>query len=289
MARSAARRAGPAVYPRRGRAEPTRAGTDVRFGGRRWYAVSIPLPPRSRMPDFELVAAFQPTGDQPQAIERLTEGLPRASSTRSCWAPRAPARPFTIASIIAQRPASRRSCWPTTRRSPRSSTASSATSSRTTRSSTSCQLLRLLPARGVPAAQRHVHREGLVAQRRDRQAAPRRHAGALRAPRRHHRRLASAASTAWARPVDYGATVVRLRVGGRYRRDGVLRQLVDLQYQRNDQALVARPVPRPRRHARAPAGLRRLHRPRPVLRRRGRAHHASSTRSPASCWPSARS
>jgi excinuclease ABC subunit B len=38
-------------------------------------------------------------------------------------------------------------------------------------------------------------------------------------------------------PVDYGATVVRLRVGGRYRRDGILRQLIDLQYQRNDQAL----------------------------------------------------
>ena len=38
-------------------------------------------------------------------------------------------------------------------------------------------------------------------------------------------------------PVDYGATVLRMRVGGRYRRDGVLRQLVDLQYQRNDQAL----------------------------------------------------
>jgi excinuclease ABC subunit B len=38
-------------------------------------------------------------------------------------------------------------------------------------------------------------------------------------------------------PVDYGATVIRLRVGGQYRRDGVLRQLVDLQYQRNDAAL----------------------------------------------------
>ena len=38
-------------------------------------------------------------------------------------------------------------------------------------------------------------------------------------------------------PVDYGATVLRLRKGGRYRRDGVLRQLVDLQYSRNDQAL----------------------------------------------------
>src|ERR687889_636603 len=38
-------------------------------------------------------------------------------------------------------------------------------------------------------------------------------------------------------PVDYGATVVRLRQGGKYRRDAVLRQLVDLQYQRNDAAL----------------------------------------------------
>ena len=57
-------------------------------------------------------------------------------------------------------------------------------------------------------------------------------------------------------PVDYGATVLRLRNGGQYRRDAVLRHLVDLQYQRNDQALTAGPVPRPRRHARVPAGVR---------------------------------
>ena len=38
-------------------------------------------------------------------------------------------------------------------------------------------------------------------------------------------------------PVDYGATVINLKLGGRYRRDGVLRHLVDLQYQRNDAAL----------------------------------------------------
>ncbi|MBA2266106.1 MAG: excinuclease ABC subunit UvrB, partial [Chloroflexi bacterium] len=37
--------------------------------------------------------------------------------------------------------------------------------------------------------------------------------------------------------VDYGATVLKLRVGGKYRRDAVLRHLVDLQYQRNDQDL----------------------------------------------------
>ncbi len=38
---------------------------------------------------------------------------------------------------------------------------------------------------------------------------------------------------------------------------------------------VARQVPGPRRHARAPARLRRLHRPCPVLRRRGGAHHGA--------------
>ncbi len=38
-------------------------------------------------------------------------------------------------------------------------------------------------------------------------------------------------------PVDYGATVINLKAGGRYRRDGILRHLVDLQYQRNDAAL----------------------------------------------------
>ena len=38
-------------------------------------------------------------------------------------------------------------------------------------------------------------------------------------------------------PVDYGATVLRLRTAGHYRRDAVLRHLVDLQYQRNDAQL----------------------------------------------------
>ena len=38
-------------------------------------------------------------------------------------------------------------------------------------------------------------------------------------------------------PVDYGATILRVRKAGRYRRDAILRHLVDLQYQRNDATL----------------------------------------------------
>ena len=44
------------------------------------------------MPDFQLVAPFEPTGDQPAAIERLTDGLARGCATRRCWASPAPAR-----------------------------------------------------------------------------------------------------------------------------------------------------------------------------------------------------
>ncbi len=51
------------------------------------------------------------------------------------------------------------------------------------------QLLRLLPAGGVPAPERHVHREGLEPERRDRPAPPRGHPRAVRAARRDHRRL----------------------------------------------------------------------------------------------------
>ena len=74
-------------------------------------------------------------------------------------------------------------------------------------------------------------------------------------------------------PVDYGATVLKLRVGGQYRRDAVLRHLVDLQYQRNDQALSrARFRVRGDTLELQPASEETLD-PGRVLRRRGRADH----------------
>jgi hypothetical protein len=50
-------------------------------------------------------------------------------------------------------------------------------------------LLRLLPARGLRAAHRHLHREGKLDQRADRPDAPLRHPRAAGARRRDHRRL----------------------------------------------------------------------------------------------------
>ena len=51
------------------------------------------------------------------------------------------------------------------------------------------QLLRLLPTRGVHPVVGHVHREGLVDQRRDRSPPPLGHCGAADASRRHRRRV----------------------------------------------------------------------------------------------------
>ena len=60
-------------------------------------------------------------------------------------------------------------------------------------------LLRLLPARSLRAAHRHLHREGKVDERADRPHAPRRHALAAGARRCDHRAPACRASTASAR------------------------------------------------------------------------------------------
>ena len=228
------------------------------------------------MPDFNFVAPFEPTGDQPAAIERLSAGLangrPPPDAARGDrhgqdrharlddrQPQQADAGPGPQQD--ARRPAVRR----VPRVLPRE------------RGRVLRQLLRLLPARGVPAPERHLHREGLVAQRRDRPAPACRDARPVRASRRHHRRLG----------------VVHLRPGrpGRLRRDGAQaahrrpvparrrpappgRPPVPAQRRRAR----PRPLPRPRRHARAPARLGGDARPDRVLRRRRSSGSPSSTR-----------
>ena len=70
-----------------------------------------------------------------------------------------------------------------------------------------CLLLRLLPARGLCAADRHLYREGLFHQRADRPHAPLGDAGAAGARRRHHR--------------GFGVVHLRYRLGRDLYRDDV--------------------------------------------------------------------
>ncbi len=141
------------------------------------------------MPDFRLVAPFEPTGDQPQAIERLV-GRARAAAcaTRPCWASRAAARPAR---------------WPRPSQQHNKPTLVLA-HNKTLAAQLYSEFREFFPDNAVEyfvsyfdyyqpeaylPAVGHVHREGLQPERGDRPAAPRRHPRAVRAAGRDHRRL----------------------------------------------------------------------------------------------------
>ena len=54
------------------------------------------------MPDFRLVSDFAPTGDQPQAIEKLVEGLAKGYRTQTLLGVTGSGKTFTMASVIAR-------------------------------------------------------------------------------------------------------------------------------------------------------------------------------------------
>ncbi len=54
------------------------------------------------MDHFELVAPYRPTGDQPQAIEKLTEGVKSGKKEQVLLGVTGSGKTFTMANIIAQ-------------------------------------------------------------------------------------------------------------------------------------------------------------------------------------------
>jgi excinuclease ABC subunit B len=187
------------------------------------------------VPDFQLVADFQPTGDQPQAIEKLSAGLARGRRHQTLLGATGTGKTFTIAHTIAryQKP----------------------TLVLAHNKTLAAQLYQEFrdffpdnaveyfvsyfdyyqPEAYLPRSDTYIEKDSS----RNDEIDKLRHAATRALFERRDVIIVASVSCIYGlgAPVDYGATVVRLRVGGRYRRDGVLRQLVDLQYQRNDQQL----------------------------------------------------
>ena len=134
-------------------------------------------------------------------------------------------------------------------------------------------LLRLLPARGVRPAGRPLHREGQLAERRHRPAAPRRDVEPALAPRRRHRRL----GLVHLRPRLAGGVREARRLPDRRRGDGSRPDAAEAdRHPVRPQRHAARPRPLPGqgRRGRDPAGVRGDGLPDLDVRRRGRADHA---------------
>src|ERR671917_706573 len=187
------------------------------------------------MPDFRLVAPFQPTGDQPAAIEKLAAGLGEGRRFQTLLGATGTGKTMTIASVIEKH------------QKPTLVLAHN----KTLAAQLYAEFREFFPDNAVeyfvsyfdyyqpeaylPRSDTYIERDSS----RNDEIDKLRHAATRALFERRDTIIVASVSCIYGlgAPVDYGATVLRLRVGGRYRRDGILRQLVDLQYQRNDQQL----------------------------------------------------
>ncbi len=184
------------------------------------------------MPDFRFVAPFEPTGDQPQAIERLTDGLGKGLNHQVLLGATGTGKTLTIAKVIeaAKRPTL------------------VLAHNKTLAAQLYAEFRDFFPDNAVeyfvsyfdyyqpeaylPRSDTYIEKDSSRNDEIDRL----RHAATHSLFERRDVIVVASVSCIYGigAPVDYGATVLKLRQGGSYRRDSVLRHLVDLQYQRND-------------------------------------------------------
>jgi excinuclease ABC subunit B len=187
------------------------------------------------VPDFKLVAPFGPTGDQPDAIDKLVDGVQRGLRHQTLLGATGTGKTFALASVIekANRPTL------------------VLAHNKTLAAQLYAEFREFFPENAVeyfvsyfdyyqpeaylPRSDTYIEKDSSRNDEIDRL----RHAATHALFERRDVIIVASVSCIYGlgAPVDYGATVLKLRVGGRYRRDAVLRHLVDLQYQRNDQAL----------------------------------------------------
>src|SRR6187431_2126350 len=187
------------------------------------------------MPDFRLEAPFQATGDQPQAIDKLVKGLSKGMKHQVLLGVTGSGKSYTMASVIAKHKR------PTLILAHNKTLAAQLYS----------ELREFFPDNAVeyfvsyfdyyqpeaylPRSDTYIEKDSS----RNDEIDKLRHAATHALFERRDVIIVASVSCIYGlgAPVDYGATVLKLRTGGKYRRDAVLRHLVDLQYQRNDAAL----------------------------------------------------
>jgi excinuclease ABC subunit B len=187
------------------------------------------------VPDFDLVAPFQPTGDQPAAIDRLTDGLAQGLRHQVLLGATGTGKTATLAWTIAKH----------------NKPTLVLAHNKTLAAQLYAEFREFFPNNAVeyfvsyfdyyqpeaylPRSDTYIEKDSSRNDEIDRL----RHAATHALFERRDVIIVASVSCIYGlgAPVDYGATVLKLRTGGKYRRDAVLRHLVDLQYQRNDQAL----------------------------------------------------
>ena len=136
------------------------------------------------MDRFKLVSPYQPTGDQPEAIDGLVAGIENGIDEQVLLGVTGSGKTFTMANVIA------RVNRPTLVLAHNKTLAAQLCSEfKEFFPENAVEYFVSLPAGGVHPAYRHLHREGLRDKRRDRTPAPQRDGEPFRAARRYRRVL----------------------------------------------------------------------------------------------------
>jgi excinuclease ABC subunit B len=184
------------------------------------------------MPPFEIVSEFRMTGDQPQAVERLVEGLRREYRHQTLLGVTGSGKTFTMANIIArvQRP-TLVICHNKTL------AAQLATEFREFFPHNAVEYFvsyydYYQPEAYIPRTDTYIEKETDINEEIDKL----RHAATRALFERRDVLIVASVSCIYGlgSPEEYYSFVVSLKKGERRSREKLLRQLVDMQYQRND-------------------------------------------------------
>ena len=187
------------------------------------------------MPDFKVVSDFQPTGDQPKAIEQLVKGLREGFQHQTLLGATGTGKTAVMAWVIeqVQRPALIMA------------------HNKTLAAQLYSELKELLPQNAVeyfvsyydyyqpeayaPKTDTYIEKDSQINEEIDRLRLA---ATSALLSRRDVVIVASVSAIyGLGSPEDYGRAVVNLRMGNTIRRDTVLRELVSIYYDRNDGTL----------------------------------------------------
>lgn len=181
---------------------------------------------------FQLVSSYQPTGDQPEAIQQLTDGVLRGDAMQTLKGVTGSGKTFTMANIIAN-----------------VNKPTLVLAHNKTLAAQLCTEFREFfpnnaveyfvsyydyyqPEAYIPNTDTYIEKDSAINDEIDRL----RHSATAALSERRDVIIVASVSCIYSlgNPIDYKKSVISLRPGMEYGRDNLLKKLVDLQYERND-------------------------------------------------------
>ena len=192
--------------------------------------------PTLAMHPFQVVSDFEPAGDQPKAIEQLTEGISRGDRFQTLLGITGSGKSATIAWTIehVQRP--------TLILAPNKSLAAQlAQEMREFFPNNRVEYFvsyydYYQPEAYIPSSDTYIEKDSSINDEIDR-LAPLGHRRAAHPARRHRRRVRVSCIYGMGNPEEYNGQLLELHAGVDYDQRSILRRLVDLQFDRNDMTL----------------------------------------------------